>query len=92
MTDEQRESFEDSFLQEVERGEGLAEAFIRSTVISHPDAYPFVLKVLNEVLLAGIEANTIGGGEPDALREVAYAIRRTLERVDEPSAKFITVV
>jgi hypothetical protein len=47
---------------------------------------------LNAVLLAGIEADTIGGSEPDTLRRIGRGIRRQLTSEDEASAKLITVV
>jgi hypothetical protein len=65
---------------------------IREVITNHPDAYPFVLEMLNGVLIAGMVADTMGGSEPDTLRSIAHAIREVLKREDPFCEKFITAV
>jgi hypothetical protein len=84
--------FEQAFLEQVDRGRALTVGMVRASVDTDPDAYPFVLEMLNEVLLAGINADTIGGSEPDTLRWIAKAIRQVLHDEDAASEKFITAV
>lgn len=85
-------NFEESFLTELDRTRKLTASFVRMSIDKDPDAYPFVLEMLNEVLQAGIDAATIGGSEPETLRSIAHQIKAVLNLEDEPSAKFITVV
>lgn len=84
--------FEESFLGELDRARGLTMQVATISIQHDPDAYPFVLEMLNAVLVAGIDADTIGGSEPDTLREIGHTIKTVLAQMDPPSAKFITAV
>jgi hypothetical protein len=92
MTDISTHEFEDDFLKEVDRGETIVAAMIHAAIKTHPDAYPYTLKMLNAVLIAGIDADTIGESEASTLRAVGDAIKRELTLGDPPSAGFITAV
>lgn len=89
MTDH---DFHDEFLGEVDRTRALIMKVCHSGIEKDPDAYPFVLEMLNTVLHAGIDADTIGGSEPDTLRSIAHQIKAVLNLEDGASSKFITVV
>jgi isopropylmalate/homocitrate/citramalate synthase len=88
----EEEAERESFLEEVDRARKLTMQIVTTSITTDPDAYPFVLEMLNAVLLAGIEADTIGGSEPDTLRRIGRGIRRQLTSEDEASVKLITVV
>lgn len=68
------------------------ELYLADAIRRHPDAYPYVLEMLNVVLKAGLESNSIGGSEPDMLRGIGQAIKMTLATADPVSATIITVV
>jgi hypothetical protein len=95
MSDQQQSDaieFEQSFLGEVDRTRALVMEFTHKAIEKDPDAYPFVLEMLNTVLHAGIDADTIGGSEPNTLRGIAKEIKAVLIARDPHSLKFITVV
>lgn len=82
---------ENAFLEEVDRGRAVTKAVVRASINTDPDAYPFVLELLNEVLLSGIGAQTIGGSEPNTLKRIGSVIKQVLQSDDPPSAGFITI-
>lgn len=85
------DSMDDAFLKEVKRSDDLVRKMLFEAIDTHVDAYPFVLQLLNTVLVAGQVSNSIGGSEPNTLNNLAIVIKAWLEQIDPPSAKFITV-
>lgn len=88
----EEEAEREAFLGEVDRMRKFIMEFVHGAIEGDPDAYPFVLEMLNTVLHAGIDADTIGGSEPYMLRAIAHRIKDELLQSDAESAPIITVV